>query len=54
MDVKELRNLVESLMSNTSNTDEGISCPFCMMPQKQIISHIKKKPSQRDARALQN
>ena len=29
-------------MSNTSKTEEGISCPFCMIPQKQIISHIKK------------
>ena len=29
-------------MSNTSKTEEGISCPFCMIPQKQIISHIKR------------
>ena len=29
-------------MSKTSQTEDGISCPFCMMPQKQIISHIKK------------
>ena len=42
MGANELRNLVESLMSNTSKTEEGISCPFCMIPQKQIISHIKK------------
>ena len=40
MDAKELHNLVESLMSKTSQTEDGISCPFCMMPQ--IISHIKK------------
>ena len=40
MGANELLNLVESLMSNTSKTEEGISCPFCMMPQKQIISHI--------------
>ena len=42
MDAKELRNLVESLMSKTSQTEDGITCPFCMLPQKQIISHIKK------------
>ena len=42
MGTNELRNLVESLMSNTSRTDDGITCPFCMLPQKQIISHIKK------------
>ena len=29
-------------MSNTSRTDDGITCPFCMLPQKQIINHIKK------------
>ena len=42
MGTNELRNLVESLMSNTSRTDDGITCPFCMLPQKQIINHIKK------------
>ena len=42
MKTGKLQLLVESLMPKANRTEDGFLCPFCEVPQKQIITHIKK------------
>ena len=40
---KELQHLIESLIPDSKKTQEGIICGICHVPQKQLVSHLKKE-----------
>jgi hypothetical protein len=40
---KELDALIKSWIPGENVTENGVICPFCQIPQKQINSHMRKK-----------